>query len=136
MSPPLLPVSPPFLPVSLPLSACSLCQTSFQMSIQLLILHLRTPPAPELPGIAAMDIFTAVSLGCELRGRIDEERISEPEQGAVSDLFGSQRVRCTAVCLNLGVVFVVCRRAEFCWQRRELFLDSPRLGFKMQFHDR
>lgn len=47
----------------------------------------------------------------------------------------SQRVRCITVCLNLSLVLAACQRAECCWQRRELFLDSPRLGFKMQFHD-
>lgn len=44
--------SPPLLPVFLPLSACFLCEASFQMSIQLLILHLRQQdwlPCPRVP---------------------------------------------------------------------------------------
>lgn len=46
-----------------------------------------TPPVTEFLGIGAMDIFTPVSLGWQLRRGIDEEGVSETEQGVVSDLF-------------------------------------------------
>lgn len=106
------------------------------MSIQLLILHRRTDsPCPRAPWHCSHGHLYSCFFGLWAKGK---NRWGESFRAWAGCSFGSvlaHRGSGASLCVWISALFWLYVSRVLLAEKR-IFLDSPRLGFKMQFHDR